>query len=186
VIVSIHQPNFFAYSGVIEKIRRSDVFVVLTHAQFPRGNYVNRFNVGEAWFTMSVNQKLEPIANKRYSRPHDDWRGIKRKLPGYAEILEQFDDCIGENLVETNVKITSRICSRLGIKTKIVLDYPTSLVASERLAELCQRYGATTYLSGPSGLKYLDCAPFAACGVHVSFQEQVKPRAAIEILKEAV
>lgn len=187
MVVSIHQPNFFPYEGVLDKIRRSDIHVVLAHAQFERGNYQNRFGRGGYWYTMSVSQKLEPLVEKRYTKPHEDFAAILRRLPERAGLLAEFTDLIGESLVETNVGILRRICERLRITTPIVLDHPTDLRSTERLVDLCQQHGATTYLSGASGPKYLDISLFARAGVRVEVQDIALTgrRAAIDVVAGA-
>jgi hypothetical protein len=188
MILTCHQCNFFPYEGVIEKIRKSDIFVALGYVQFSRGNYHNRFRLHDRWYTMSVNQRLEPLVSKMYT-DLNDWQRIKRRLPQYAEILDEFDEDVevGCNvLVETNFRIIERICRKLGIHTMLVRDVPVDEVdASARLAELCRLHGAKTYLSGPSGLKYLNCDEFARRGVLVSFQpNNHRGRAALELLSE--
>jgi hypothetical protein len=184
VIVSIHQPNLMPYSGLADKIARSDIFVVMSQAQYNRSNYQNRFNHGDRWYTLSVNQSLEPLINKKYANHEQDWARIRRQLPEFSRELAEFDACIGVSLVDTNVRILRRMCELLGIKTKIVMDYPSNLTSSARLADLCERYGATTYLSGPSGPAYLSEAPFAARGINIVYQEQVQPRSGLEVIKE--
>lgn len=184
MLVSIHQPNLMAYSGLLEKIERSDLFVVMNHVQFSRGKYHNRFEHDGEWYTMSINQALRPLIEKRYAQPVKDWVAIKRKLPAYADVLEEFDEFIGPSLVETNTTILRRTCELLGITTPIVEDYPSSYEGTERLLDICQHYGATEYLSGPSGAKYLDEDMFNKNGIGVRYQMQVKPRSAIDLLKE--
>ncbi|MDP3741894.1 MAG: WbqC family protein, partial [Candidatus Micrarchaeota archaeon] len=90
--MAIHQPNFFPYAGVLAKARRCDRFVVLTQAQYARGNYHNRFLLADRWYTLAVNQSLEPLACKRYCSAQEDWATIKRRLPDYASVLSLFDD----------------------------------------------------------------------------------------------
>lgn len=182
MIVTLHQPNFFHFAGVLDKIRRADIFISLNHAQFSRGNYHNRFQLGGRWYTMSVEQSLVPLSEKQYIACFSDWDAIKRKLPAYASILEDFDDCIGPDLVDTNTAILKRVCERLGIKTILAQDVPLVLGKSERLLKLCQMYNATKYLSGPSGRNYLDVKLFEEAGIEVEFQEPGDTRAAIELL----
>ncbi len=184
MIVSCHQPNFFAYSGLLEKIRQSDVHVIMAQAQFNRQNYHHRFNIGERWFSMSTNGGRAACCEKRYVEPQKNWAAIKRKLPEFRAELDLFDDCFDENLVETNVRILRRLCDLLNIKTKIVMDYPTKLYGTARLVDLCAHYGATTYLSGPSGLKYMTCELFAERDILVSFQERTAPYAALELVRD--
>ena len=160
MIVSIHQPNFIPWYPFFQKIEASDVFVLLGHCQFEKNNFQNRFNLNDKWHTMSVNKGLEPIVYKKYLNPEKDWNKIKTNLKQYRHILDALDDCISDNLFKTNVNVIRKLCSMLDIQTPIVLDYPTELTSTERLVDICKHYGATKYLSGPSGKKYLDLTQF--------------------------
>lgn len=182
MILGAHQPNFLPWEPFFEKIRACDRFVVLTHVQFVRRQYQSRFEFKGAWHTMSVDAGRGLIVDKRYVAPMEDWARIKRRLPGHRDALAFFDDLVNSNLVNTNVGIIRRICTRLGIKTEIVLDHPTELRATARLVELCKRYGATTYLSGPSGPTYMDMSVFEAAGIGVEVQNSTGKRPAVELL----
>lgn len=187
VIVAIHQPNFFPYEGVLSKIAACDRFVILAHCQYERGNYHNRFRLNDHWFTMPVSQALEPLVAKQYIDPRANWERIRRRLPeSFQPAFSRFDDCVTGSLVETNVTIIRWLCTVLGIGTEIVMDYPTALRATDRLVDLCRHYGATTYLSGPSGPQYMDMGAFERAGLRVAVQES-KPehrRAALELVIE--
>ena len=66
--IAIHQPNFIAWMPYFQKIQESDAFVFLGHCQYEKGNYQNRFNVGDKWHTMQVSKgKLkDTILEKQY------------------------------------------------------------------------------------------------------------------------
>ena len=102
MIITIHQPNFFPYYPFFQKMKDSDIFVILKHCQFEKNNFQNRFNIGDKWHTLSTNRGLEPIINKKYVNHVKDWLKIKNNLKEYKEVLDVFDDCITENLSETN------------------------------------------------------------------------------------
>lgn len=184
MIVTIHQPNFFPYEGLLSKIRSSDVFVILSRAQYSKGNYHNRFNIADSWYTMSVNQHRCQLVEKEYSNPEADWATIKRRLPQYEHLLSRFDDCICKYLSSTNTEIIRRLCEMLGIKTRIELDYDFQSSRTGRLVRLCRDFGATTYLSGPSGASYLDFNAFAVHGIEVAIHQPTGSRPALEVLKE--
>ena len=62
MIVSIHQPEHFPYLGFFQKMKESDLFIILDDVQFTKGNFQhrNRFlnkNNQEEWFTISLEQK---------------------------------------------------------------------------------------------------------------------------------
>ena len=188
VIVSIHQPNFMPWLPFFRKIQMADVFVVMIHCQFEKNGYQNRFNIDQKWYTMSVKKGLEPIKDKVYLNPEGDWRKIKSSLQSYGDLLGQFDSLIGSSLSDTNVALIRQISELLGFKTKIILDYETSLASTERLVDICKTNGATRYLSGTSGQHYLDLSKFKEVGIEVDFQviddKDKKPIA--EVLKNGL
>lgn len=169
--VSIHQPNFMPWEAYFEKIRQSDRFVLLGHCQYEKGKYQNRFQYHGRWMSMGVKYSLGPIIDQLYSDVWNDWNSIKRRLPARSQVLSYFDPHINASTWQTNQGIIISICRLLGIKTEIVFDYPTPLLATARLVDLCRCYGATTYLAGTSGRKYLDLEQFKSAGIAVEFQD---------------
>ena len=185
MIVSIHQPNFMPWYPFFQKVEEADVFCILTKCQFEKNNFQNRFNLEGVWYTMSTNKGLTPIETKEYLNPQKDWAKIREKLKEYSSILDEFDDCISNSLSDTNICIIKKACKLLGIKTKIVTDWDTNLTSTERLVDICNTLGATTYLSGPSGNAYLDMDLFHSKNIEVKFQppETIIKRPLIEVLK---
>lgn len=184
MILGIHQPNFMPWNPFFEKIINSDKFVLLTHCQFQKNKHQNRFNIGEKWFTMSVSHGMENIAVKRYHNCIYDWKMIKKKLPEYKNVLNLFDECISSSLSETNINIIKKICNLLEIKTELLLDYPTNLLSSDRLVDICLYYDCDTYLSGSSGKNYLDLSKFESKGIKVVFHDANIKAPIVNILKE--
>lgn len=178
MVVSIHQPNLCPYAGIFEKIRQSDVFIVMAHCQFTKNNFQNRFYYAERWYTMRCNQSHEPIRNKKYLHPKEDWNRITSRLPK----LKIFDRCVDENLWVMNYGIIQEACRILGIKTVLVQDYKTELTGTDRLVDLCRAARCDTYLSGTSGTKYLDMEKFKNAGINVIFQSNPDKRALCELL----
>jgi ribosomal protein S17E len=186
MIVSIHQPNFLPWEPFMQKVQAADVFVVMGNCQFEKNGFQNRFNMNGKWYTMSVKRGLDPIIEKLYVNHTRDWETIKRKLPAFEKVLSHFDDCIGESLFETNYKIIERSANIMGLNTKIVTDYKSNLKATDRLIDICERNGAESYISGPSGRKYLDLPKFKARDIEVVFQESDSKRTLLEVLKDVI
>jgi len=182
--ISIHQPNFLPWYPFFQKIECVDTFVILKEVQFEKNNFQNRFNFNNQWFTLSVQKGMIPIKDKKYVDPFSDWNKIKIKLREYDEILTQFDDCISEDLFTTNFKIIKKICSLLKIETNLVTDYETSLKSTDRLVDICKHFGATSYLSGIGGKKYLEIEKFG--NIKVMFQENANKIHTLEYLKEVL
>lgn len=168
--VGIHQSNLFPRRAWFSKLAACDVFVLLGYCQFEKGKYQNRFHIGPDWFTLSVEHGMKPIREKRYANPAYDWERIKSRLTQYP-VLAEFDGYIGRSLWNTNKQIIYDLAFRLGIKTVIAEDHPTSLTGTDRLVDLCQRHGATSYLAGASGAHYMDLSLFEKAGIKVDFQD---------------
>jgi|ETNvirnome_2_300_1030623.scaffolds.fasta_scaffold07712_4 hypothetical protein len=180
--VTIHQPNFFPWLPFFEKAADADVMVILTHCQWAKGGYQNRFKLADQWYTMPVVQGLQSIADKKYIDPAHAWRKIKGELPEYRDTLDQFDDCICGGLAVTNINIITRIRDLLGLRTAMAVDHRTDLAGSERLLDICLQHGAIEYISGPSGRDYLDVVLFNEHGIDVKFHRAQNKRAILEVL----
>lgn len=164
--VSIHQPNFLPRRSFFQKIEQSDVFVLLTYAQYSNTGYTNRFNIGDTIHTMKIENGMRPLTETRYKSPEKDWENITATYPS----LRRFDNYISPNLCATNHAIIISACDKLNIRTRITRDYETSLTGTARLIDICKSHRATKYLSGISGIKYLDISLFEKSGIEVVFQ----------------
>jgi hypothetical protein len=180
--VAIHQPNFFPWYPYFEKILRADIFVILQNCQFEKNNFQNRFSFDNKWYSMRVHRGLENIVCKNYVNASYDWEKIKRGFPKQRNKFELFDDCINENLAITNSNIIIRACEILNIKTTIVFDYPTDLTSTERLIDIVKHYGGNEYISGPSGLNYMNLALFEQNNIGLSIHENSNKKALIEMI----
>lgn len=169
--VAIHQPNFMPWQPFFEKMREVDLFVLLTHCQFEKNGFQNRFKINNQWKTMGVHRGLTSIASKRYVNARRDWMAIKKSLPQHKHILKALDGCVSNDLTATNVALVRCLANMLSITTKIVLDGPTELTKTERLVAICKQHGATAYLSGVSGKIYLDEVLFAENDIELRYQD---------------
>jgi hypothetical protein len=173
--VSIHQPSFFPWYPFFQKIINADIFVFLTHCQFEKNGYQNRFNIDKKWHTMSTKRGLDLIMNKVYLNPEHDWKKIKKSLKkDYGlDLLREFDNCITSSLPETNIKIIEKICCFLDIKTSLLVDKSTTFKGTERLVDIClNQKGCTHYFSGVSGKNYLDTKLFKKENIDILYQKE--------------
>lgn len=165
--IAIHQPNFCPVKGYFDKIVAVDLFVIMVHCQWEKGKYQNRFHVGDEWNTMSVNHGLEPIIDKVYMNPREDWAKITKRYPN----LGLFNNCVSESLAVMNICIIRSAMKRFGFDTRTAYDSISCLTGTARLVDICKTAGATEYLSGQSGRKYLDLKQFEEADIKVSFQD---------------
>lgn len=193
--VSINQPAYLPWSGYFDRIRRSDVHIVLDSVQFEKNSLVNRNKVrvgsSPTWLTVPVKTKgrfgalpiadLE-IADDRWRRKHvrtleQQYRGAAGWSdfgPALIEVLDREWSHLEPLLAECR----GLLRSTLGIATPLVRS--TSLPAvgekSDLVLGLCRELGASSYLSGPHGRDYLDMPSFAEAGIEVEFHDYVQPR----------
>lgn len=189
MIVSIAQPAYLPWMGYFERIRKSDVHVVLDTVQFEKGSFINRNMIENrsglrSWLTLPVRQ-ASSIASMTIAE------GAERFVEKNVRTLEQnFSHPLigplvctmrqarsGDPLVPHLLAVTSTITHALNFWRPTVLASDCNPVGakSDLVLDICKKTGATTYLSGVFGRTYLDLDAFAAAGIKVVFDEE--PRA---------
>jgi hypothetical protein len=201
MLVAIHQPCFLPWLGYLDRMMRSDLFVVLDHVQFERRNYQNRTlirNEGEAkWLTVPVVQvsQKETILEKRVDNPAETPRGGRwwgpsifstmkyayRKSPHFARYAPKLEELLNtrwEKLVDLDLAMLGFLREELGITTKLARSSELAVTGakSELLLNICLATGASAFFGGLGGSRtYLDQAAFDAAGMGVVWQEFSHP-----------
>jgi hypothetical protein len=199
MLVAIHQPLYFPWLGYLDRMAKSDSFVVLDHVQFERRNYQNRASIlleGEPrWLTVPVIQlsQKEKIAEKRVDNSEDgsrQWgpnhfktlRYAYRKAPHferYAPRLREILEARWDRLLDLDLATMEFLREVYEIRTPIRLSSHMQAqgARSELLLDICRSLGpGTTFLGGMGGSRrYLDQEAFAAAGVGVQWQELQHP-----------
>jgi hypothetical protein len=200
---AIHQPNFFPRLSTLAKLYTADAWIILDDVQFARRDYQHRCRLPttggtglpERWLPVPVHlpagratlirdvRLAEPAATAR--RVPDILRQYYKHAPYAAAILgllPQLGSKIAssERLADVTEYTTTEMLRLVGWPGAIYRssDLPARSGRSERLADLTSTIGATTYLCGTGGSRYLDPAPFTARGLHVAkFRPQRTPEA---------
>ena len=199
MIVTVHQPHFLPWLGYLHRMAQADLFVLLDHVQFERGNYQNRtmIRVGGAprWLTVPVEQRSqkERIAEKRIDNSlHGTprwWSGAHfqtirhayRQAPfidQYAPALRALFETRWTQLVELNAAALELLREAFGIRTPLVKSSELGVqgAKSELVLNLCRAVGADALLVGLGGSRdYLDQAAFERAGVRLVYQQFVHP-----------
>lgn len=195
MIVSINQPAYLPWPGYFDRILKADMHIILDHVQFEKNSLTNRNKIktpqGWAWLTIPVKTKgkfkdcsireLETNDTINWTHKHfQSFLANYKKAPFFDEHKEFFEKlyakewpCINDILTETN----SYLMDVLNIDTKTVSssDMEPEATKSELVLELCQKAGATTYLSGPLGRDYLDVQSFKDAGIDVLYHDYQYP-----------
>lgn len=180
MIVTAHQPNYLPGLSVIEKVEAADAVIWLTEVQYPRGGWTNRNRMPDgSWLTVPVDHATTggPISAVEISE-HGDWRRA------HARTLRQhFADV---DAICAVIERPYRYLAHMNLDClRLLADdsgwhYQFDFVGrsetiSEQLARMVYLVGGTTYLSGPSGRRYLDERPFEERGIAVVYFERRCP-----------
>jgi hypothetical protein len=182
MICSIQQPRYLPSDSYFDRIRQSDIHVVLNHVTLSKGDYVNRTRIkhkkGEPfWLTIPV-EYGQPI---NIVKCPGNWRHTHAKslYQAYPRLQQETNGVGCHNwfhrtyLVGVLHNTTDWLCERLGVTTDRISS--TALggdalgVKSELVLNICKEVGADVYLSGPNGKDYLDLPAFDKAGIEVKW-----------------
>ena len=193
LLCAIHQPNFLPRLSTLAKLYAADIWVILDDVQFTRRDYQHRCYLSPVadarlpgrWLTLPVHlpggretlirdaQLAEPaLAAKRtsgilrhYYRRAPYWSEILNLIPGIEETITGTG-----RLADVSEHATITLLRLLNWPGAICRssDLPARKGRSERLVDLTRAVGASAYLCGTGGSRYLDQTPFAAVGLSVA------------------
>ena len=185
MLVAIHQPHYLPWLGYLHRMAQADLFIVLDHVQFERGNYQNRsmvrVNGAPHWLTVPVVQRShkECIVEKaidnsqRWATTH--FETLRRAYGSAASApLKSIYETRWERLVDLNAAMLEFLREAFAIRTPLVNSSELDVggAKSELVLNLCKAVGAHTLLVGLGGSRnYLDRAAFAEAGIALAFQE---------------
>lgn len=194
MIVAIHQPHFLPWLGYLHRMAQADLFVLLDHVQFERGNYQNRTRVrvgGEPrWLTVPVVQRsqkeriIDKTIDNRLQGPR--WwgsvhLGTLRHAYREAPFLESYAGALRgllqerrESLAQLNQASLELLREAFGIRTPLVRSSELDVKGSrgELILDICRAVGADAMLAGLGGSRaYLDPQAFARSGIEIRWHQ---------------
>lgn len=195
MIVSINQPAYIPWLGYFERIARSDVHIVLDHVQFEKNSMVNRNKIrtksGWCWLTVPLKTKgmfgdlaikdIQTSDQVCWAQKH--LKSIQlnySRAPFFSSLFPALEEALlgpTSHLSPLIDRLTKALCLELGIHTpfKYSSELNPQQAKSSLVLELCQKVGATTYLSGSFGKDYLDVESFEDGNIGVTYQEYAHP-----------
>ncbi|HTP64917.1 MAG TPA: WbqC family protein [Geobacteraceae bacterium] len=194
MIVSIHQPSYWPWLGLLDKIAKSDLFVLLDNVQLNKDSYQRRniFLAGnsEKYLTipidyfMGVKINEARIKDETFPRKHyETLRGWYMKSPFFAQVEELICPLYQrhyETLIEIAMETMLASLEAFGIKTRVMLasELDAAGAKGELVLNICKAVNATSYLSGKGALQYFqerDFVAFSTAGIEVVFQQFTHP-----------
>lgn len=187
----ITQSNYIPWKGYFDAIRQADLFVIYDDVQYTRRDWRNRNSIktpqGLQWLSIPVQvkgkfhqliQEVEVVSGD-WAEMH--WESIRHayKQASHFSALEKQFEAMYEHaqalplLSEINAFFLKEICQLLEIETpsRQSAEFEKTGNASERLLQICQQVGATTYLSSPRAQNYLDLTIFEKAGIEVEWMD---------------
>lgn len=186
--VAIHQPDLLPWSGFWFKMANCDRFVLAVHDQLQKHWVQRRVMMRDTWVTLPVVGKphLVPINTVEVK---DGWQdhlasSIRGRYTGSRHWKERGPDLIerisaveGSNLAEINIDLMHVIRDLLGITTELVVTDAPEQAGLDRVLEVLQEVGATSYLSGTGARDYIrddGQAKFDALGIELVWSDHEK------------
>ena len=181
MILCIHQPSYFPWLGLLDKIAKSDVYMVMDEVQlsddaFQHRNLFLTVDGKKKYLTIPFNKKdylhrlfkdLE-IADQTWNEKHLNFiKNNYRKHPFYKDIIPAVEDILSrkyEKLVDIVVASMRLSFTWFNISTKVIFQsemaYDRTLRKGELVIALIKAAGADCYLSGIGAQTYLDESEF--------------------------
>lgn len=181
MILSIHQPSYFPWMGLLHKIAQSDQYVLMDEVALSDSAFQHRNlflnNDGRAkyltipfvrsGYQSKAFRDLE-FSDPNWPRRHLDFLSNNyRKHPFYKDVMPQIEAVLTakyERLVDVVVASMMLSFQWFGISTPVIaqstLEYDRSLRRGELVMALIKACNADVYISGTGAKAYLDESQF--------------------------
>lgn len=173
MIITIHQPEHLPYFGFLDKVNKSDIFVILDDVDFKKNNFQNRNQIltssGAKWVGITIETK--GLDNKFINarKVKGNWKEsynnkiveAYRKYPFYDEGIAIIDKMLKVDsslLMEFNIFYMKELFRLLEIKTNLIFSSELNITTTktQRLSDICEKLNGTSYLAGQGAIDYLD------------------------------
>ena len=198
MIVAAHQPHYLPWLGYLDKLGKSDVFVLMDDLQFEAQNYQNRQRLklsdGPAWITVPlahgaqsdlINEKrIVDCGSPKQHWQHRHWQTLVThygRAPFFDHYAAELKDVYTRpwtSLLELDLHMLKLARRWLDIKTPVIRSSGLGLAGTktDRLIDMCKKLGARCYLTGSGGSTgYLDAEKMGRSGIGVIWQHFVHP-----------
>jgi hypothetical protein len=190
--VTIHQPNFLPWLGFFAKMNASEIFVLLDCVQFTKGGFQNRVQIkspsGSQWLTVPVKlMNSTVVTNEVQIDENPRWKDnhLKSILQNYRKsanfdsiypLVSKIYEFETLNLSEFCINAIRLISELLDINRQMVLasELNTRGSGGQLLISILEDLKATSYLSGPSGKRYLNLDDFHERNLSVSYSNTIE------------
>jgi hypothetical protein len=190
--LSIHQPNFIPWLGYFNKIKESDVFIILDTVQYPRGKTIA--NKNKIFTKNGIHELVIPVSKKNTLEGRCLYTDVEisseKELLKMMKTIESnyskhpfFDETmalinksysIDKSFTKCNIDFIVDLSELLDITTKIKLlsTFDETLgMKNQLIRDLCNLNSANVYLSGMGAAKYNDEIYLSSYGITLMYQD---------------
>ena len=180
------QPSFLPWLGHLDQYDWADAFVLYDDTQFDKNGWRNRNRIrtsnGVQWLTVPVKTKGldKPLNNEIRINNQVKWQkkmlaSIQQsysKAPHFKEYFQGLKAVLEpsyDKLLDLNLSTFRWLSESLGLPWKVQLSSGLNVPGrkTDRLVAICEKLGATEYLTGDAARDYLDEDAFVQAGVKV-------------------
>lgn len=195
-ICSVHQPDFFPWLGVFDKIKRSDVFVILDDPQITKtgASYTNRvaFNMNGVAkdFTAPIKRVSGTQNINEVKLISNNWRNkFKNMLQTnyakstnfnlYKDRIFELVDFQTDSLCDYNIHAIKGLCDIMDIEYENKIIFSSSLniktTSEQRILDICKKLDCGIYFSGMGAKAYQDDLNFKRENIELVYQTYEHP-----------
>ena len=200
MLVTIHQPEYLPCLPLLAKLGQAELCVMLDDVQFNRSSLQQRARIAGptgngAWMTIpfvhAFPQSIDAvqIADPKWSDKHrtalyQHYMNAPHWLRGQdllGEVVESADFLkpLCKNLATVTSTSMILLSGAFNVHPEFRradrLDLPADVKKGDRVLAICKAVGATGYLSGHAGSRYLDLDAFKAADIDVYVNSYVAP-----------
>lgn len=189
--LGIMQPYFFPYIGYFQLINAVDKFVIYDDVNYIKQGWINRNRIllNDKGFLFTLELKgassFKEINRVEIggNRPKllKTFEQAYRKAPYFRQIepiLNSIFNSVETNLAPYIIQAIELINDYLGIKTKLMLSSEinknNTLKGQDKVLEICNVLGASTYINAIGGKELYSKSDFAALGIELQFLKSNK------------
>lgn len=192
MIAAIHQGHYFPWLGYLDKMLKSDKFIILDEVQLEISSPMlrNKFlehSGKELFLNVDIKSKnfmdkksneIEVFNQTKWQRKHKNFFMLNyKKAPYFDEIFPLIEPVFlkqYEYLIDVQLDTISILKNAFNLNTEIILQSDLKVgdefKNNELLIQLLKKAECDKYLSGNGAKKYMDVSLFNDNGIKVSFQ----------------
>lgn len=188
------QPSYLPWLGYLDQYHWADDFVLYDDVQYDKHGWRNRNRIktgqGVQWLTVPVLTKGldKPLIHEIEVNQQQKWQKkhltsitqAYAKSPYYDWLYPTLEQTLSQDwqkLIDLNLELLRGLCQLLELPWKVHLSSQLEVAGTktQRLVTICQKFGATDYLTGDAARDYLDESLFEAAGIRVHWHSYEHP-----------